>query len=159
MFATAAFREPQSRGHAIDQPSAYTDRERTMTTDLKYLALTAILTAALWIPYVVAQVVTNGFLRPPNYVDPAPRPVPLWGKRADRTYLNAVEVFAPFAALILIAHIAGKANAMTAFWAMFFFWMRVIHAVVYLLAIPYIRTLVFTLGFVAVAGNFWEVIK
>ena len=130
-----------------------------MTTDLKYLALTAILTAALWIPYVVSQVMANGFLRPPNYVDPAPRPVPLWGKRADRTYLNAVEVFAPFAALIVIAHLAGKANAMTAFWAMFFFWMRVIHAVVYLLAIPYIRTVVFTLGFIAVAGIFWEVIK
>ena len=33
-----------------------------MTSDLTYLALTAILTAALWIPYVIAQVTTNGFL-------------------------------------------------------------------------------------------------
>jgi hypothetical protein len=31
-----------------------------MTTDLKYLAYTAILTAALWIPFVARQVVTNG---------------------------------------------------------------------------------------------------
>ena len=67
-----------------------------MTTDLKYLAFTAILTAALWIPYIVCQVMTNGFLTPPNYVDPTARPVPAWGKRADRTYLNAVETFAPF---------------------------------------------------------------
>ena len=130
-----------------------------MSADLKYLAFTAMLTAALWIPYVVAQVATNGFLKPPNYVDPTPRPLPLWGKRADRTYLNAVETFAPFAALVLVAHVAGKANAMTAFWAMAFFWLRVIHAVVYLTAIPYIRTLVFTLGFVCVAGIFWEVVK
>jgi uncharacterized MAPEG superfamily protein len=130
-----------------------------MTTDLKYLALTAILTAALWIPYIVAQVMTNGFLAPPNYVDPAPRPVPLWGKRADRTYLNAVETFAPFAALVIIAHVTGKADATTAFCAICFFWLRLAHAVVYLLGIPYVRTLVFTLGFVAVAGIFWEVIK
>ena len=130
-----------------------------MTTDLRYLAYTAILTAALWIPYVISQVMTNGFLTPPNYVDPTPRPVPLWGKRADRAYLNAVEVFAPFAVLVIIAHIVGKANAMTAFWAMCFFWLRLTHAVVYLLAIPYIRTLVFTLGFVSVAGLFWEVVK
>ena len=34
-----------------------------MSTDLKYLALTALLTAVLWIPYVVAQVMTNGFLK------------------------------------------------------------------------------------------------
>ncbi len=129
-----------------------------MTVDLKYLAFTAILTAALWIPYVISQVMTNGPLAPPNYVDPTPRPLPPWGKRADRAYLNAVEAFAPFAALVIIAHITGKANAMTAFWAMLFFWMRLAHAVVYLLAVPYVRTLVFTLGFVAVAGIFWEVI-
>ncbi len=130
-----------------------------MSTDLTYLAYTAILTAALWIPYVVAQVVTNGFLKPANYVDPAPRPLPNWGKRADRTYVNAVEAFAPFAALVIVAQLTGKANAMTAFWSMFFFWMRVVHAIVYLTAVPYVRTLVFTLGFVAVAGLFWEVIK
>ena len=130
-----------------------------MSPDLRYLAYTAFLTAALWIPYVVAQVVTNGFLQPVNYVDPTPRPLPPWGRRADRTYLNAVEVFAPFAALILIAQVTGKANAMTAFWAMSFFWLRLAHAVVYWLAIPYIRTLVFTLGFVCVVGLFWEVVR
>ena len=130
-----------------------------MTTDLRYLAYTAILTAALWIPYIVAQVVTNGFLKPPNYVDPTSRPVPLWGQRANRAHINAVESFAPFAALVIIAQIAGKADAMTAFWAMCFFWLRLIHAVVFMLGIPYVRTLVFTLGFVAIIGIFWEVIK
>jgi uncharacterized MAPEG superfamily protein len=48
---------------------------------------------------------------------------------------------------------------MTGFWAMSFFWLRLIHAIVYLLGIPYIRTLVFVLGFVAVVGIFWEVVK
>jgi uncharacterized MAPEG superfamily protein len=130
-----------------------------MTTDLKYLAFTAMLTAALWIPYIVCQVMTNGALAAENYVDPAPRPVPLWGKRADRAYLNAVEVFAPFAALVIVAHIAGKADAMTAFWSMCFFWLRLAHAAVYWLAVPYVRTLIFTLGFVCIAGIFWEVVK
>ena len=130
-----------------------------MTTDLKFLAYTAILTATLWIPYVVAQVKYNGFLTPGNYLDPTPRPVPLWGKRADRTYLNAVETFAPFAALVILAQLMGKANEMTAFWATCYFWLRLTHAAVYLFGIPYIRTLVFTLGYVSVAGIFWEVIK
>ncbi len=130
-----------------------------MTRDLTYLAYTAMLTAALWIPYIVCQVMTNGFLEPTNYVDPAQRPVPLWGKRADRAHLNAVESFAPFAALVIIAQVAGKADAMTAFWAMSFFWLRLAHAVVYWLGIPYVRTLVFIFGFVCVVGLFWEVIK
>ena len=130
-----------------------------MSADLKYLAFTAILTASLWIPYIVCQSMTNGLLTPQNYLDPAPRPVPLWGKRADRAYLNAVESFAPFAALVIVVHLAGKANAMTAFWAMTFFWLRLAHAVVYLLGIPFLRTLIFTLGYVAVIGIFWELVK
>jgi uncharacterized MAPEG superfamily protein len=130
-----------------------------MSTDLKYLAFTAILTASLWIHYVVAQVTTNGPLKPQNYIDPSPRPLPPWGKRADRTYLNAVENIAPFAALVIVAHLAGKANAMTAFWATCFFWIRLAHAIVYLLGIPLVRTILFTLGYVAVLGIFWEIIK
>jgi uncharacterized MAPEG superfamily protein len=130
-----------------------------MSTDLLYLAYAAMLTAALWIPYVVSQVATNGFLTPPNYRDPTPRPLPLWGKRADRTYMNAVEVFAPFAALVIAAHLLGKANSTLDFYVQSFFWLRVAHAVVYLAGIPYIRTLVFTLGFVAEVGIFWELIK
>ena len=130
-----------------------------MSTELTYLALTAMLTASLWIPYVACQVITNGFLKPENYVDPTPRPVPLWGKRADRTYLNAVEVFAPFAVLVVLVQVTGKANDMTAFWAMGFFWVRVAHAVVYLLAVPYVRTVAFVLGYVAVIGLFWELIR
>ena len=129
-----------------------------MPQDLTYLAFTAMLTSALWIPYVVSQVMANGFLQPSNYRDPTPRPVPLWGKRADRALMNAVETFAPFAALVLIAHVAGKTDAMIVFWTTFFFWVRLAHAIVYLLAVPFIRTVLFTLGFVAVAGVFWELI-
>jgi len=129
-----------------------------MSIELRYLAFTALLTAALWIPYIVAQVRTNGFLSGENYVDPTPRPVPLLGQRANRAHLNAVETFAPFAALVLVAHVAGRADAMTAFWAASFFWLRLAHAVVYWAAIPFIRTIVFTLGFVCVCGLFVAVV-
>jgi len=130
-----------------------------MSVDLKYLAFTAMLTATLWIPYIVAQVMTNGFLSPQNYVDPTPRPVPFWGQRALRVYLNALETFAPFAALVILIQLTGKANPMTAFWTMSFFWLRVAHAIVFLAAIPYIRTLIFVLGWVTVIGLFYELMK
>jgi uncharacterized MAPEG superfamily protein len=130
-----------------------------MSTDLKYLAFTALLTASLWIPYVVAQVMSNGPLQPANYVDPTQRPLPAWGKRADRVYINAVETFAPFAALVLLIQVTGKANGTTAFLTMSFFWLRVAHAVVYWAAIPYVRTIIFTLGYVAVLGLFYELMQ
>jgi uncharacterized MAPEG superfamily protein len=130
-----------------------------MSPELKYLALTAMLTAALWIPYIVSQVMTNGFLTPENYTDPTPRAVPNWGKRAHRAYLNAVETFAPFAALVILIQLTGKATPMTAFWTISFFWLRVAHAVVFLAGIPYIRTLIFVLGFVCIVGLFWGLIQ
>jgi len=130
-----------------------------MSPELKYLALTAMLTASLWIPYIVAQVVTNGFLSPQNYVDPTPRPVPLWGKRAERAYMNAVETFAPFAALVVLIQLTGKADSMTAFWAMSYFWLRIAHAIVFWAAIPYIRTIAFVLAYVCIIGLFVELMK
>ena len=51
------------------------------------------------------------------------------------------------------------ASPWTAFWAMNYFWLRLAHAVVYLLGIPYVRTLIFTLGYVAVVGLFVELIR
>ena len=130
-----------------------------MTPDLHYLALSAMLTASLWIPYVVCQVLTNGFLAVPNYVDPEPRPVPLWGKRADRALMNAVEVLGGFAAMVIVAHLASKANAMTAMWAATFFWARAVHAAVYWIGVPYVRTVAFTVGYIAIAGIFWEIVR
>jgi uncharacterized MAPEG superfamily protein len=119
-----------------------------------------MLTAALWIPYIICQVTTNGPLQPKNYVDPAlPRPVPAWGQRAHRAYLNAIEVFAPFAALVVVTQLADKANAMTAFWSASFFYLRLAHAIVYWAGLPYVRTILFTLAFVAEVGIFWEAVK
>ena len=68
---------PKWDRHRVDSQESPSERQcgGTVTTDLKYLALTAILTASLWIPYIVAQVIANGLLTPPNYIDPAPRPV------------------------------------------------------------------------------------
>ena len=42
---------------------------------------------------------------------------------------------------------------------MSFFWLRVAHAVIYWAAIPYIRTIAFVLGYVAIIGLFVELMK
>ena len=131
-----------------------------MSTGNGTSASMAPLTASLWIPYIVAQVVTNGFLAAQNYVDPTPRPVPHWGKRADRTYMNAVETFAPFAALVVLIQLDRQG--------------RLDDGVLgdeLLLAAGgarrrlsgrpsrYIRTLVFVLGYVCIIGLFVELMK
>jgi uncharacterized MAPEG superfamily protein len=54
-----------------------------------------------------------------------------------------------FGALVLIAAAAGKANANTALGAMIFFWARLVYAIVYLIGVPWLRTVVW---FVSVIG-------
>ena len=86
--------------------------------------------------------------------------MPLWGQRANRAHIErgrSVRCRSP--RLILIAQVAGKADATTAFCAIAFFWLRLAHAVVYWLGLPYIRTLVFTLGWVVVVVLFLQVVR
>ena len=60
-----------------------------------------------------------------------------------------VENMVLFAALVLIAAVAGKANAMTAMGAAIFFWGRVAYAVIYIAGIAWLRTAAW---FVSVIG-------
>jgi hypothetical protein len=45
-------------------------------------------------------------------------------------------------------------DSLTAFWAGCYFWLRLAHAAVYLLGVPLVRTITFTLGYMAIAGIF-----
>ncbi len=129
-----------------------------MTPDLTWLTWTAVLTALLWVPYILGRFATAGLPTPDQYRDPTPPPAPDWVKRMNRAHLNAVESLAPFAALVLVAHVAGIANAATAMWAAVFFWARVAHAVIFWTGIPYLRTLAFAVGLIATLGIFWEIV-
>ena len=62
------------------------------------------------------------------------------GGRAKRAHLNMLENIVLFAALVLIAAVAGKANATTAMGAMIFFWGRLAYAIIYVAGIPWLRT-------------------
>lgn len=71
-----------------------------------------------------------------------------WVGRAQRAHRNLLESLAPFAAVVLIAHVAGISNATTILGAQLFFYARVIYLVVYVAGIPWLRTIVWTVGLV-----------
>jgi len=129
-----------------------------MTPDLTWLAWSAALTAVLWIPYIVGLTISAGPINADGYRDPTPPELPAWVKRCNRVHINSVEALAPFAVVVLIAHVAGLANETTALWAAIFFYARVAHAAVFWIGIPYVRTLAFTVGFVSTLVIFYVVI-
>ena len=81
-----------------------------------------------------------------------------WAGRARRAHLNMVENMVLFVALVLLAAAAGKADAMTALGAMIFFWSRLAYAVIYLLGIPWLRTLAWFVSVVGMVMIAWQLI-
>ena len=63
-----------------------------------------------------------------------------WAGRAQRAHRNMLESLVIFAALVLVAQLAGKTNVGTALGAQLFFWARLAYAPVYVIGIPWLRT-------------------
>ncbi len=122
-----------------------------MTTELSYLMLTAILTGVLWIPAVLGQVASRGMLTPDDYVTLPTSPLKDWAIRANRAHINAVENFAQFAAVVIVAHLLGYNTGLTAACAAIFFWARLAHAVIFIAGVKQLmaRTLLFTVSWAA----------
>lgn len=129
-----------------------------MTPDLLYLALTAGLAAVLWIPNVVGIVAQHGIISAEDFKSAVEKPLTGWRQRAKRVHLNMVENLAHFAALVIVAHLAGVANETTAIAAQVFFWARLAHAAVFYAGIPFLRTIAFSAGFIAEIFIFVEIV-
>ena len=118
-----------------------------MTMELMWLTLTIILTGVLWIPYVVDRIMIKGVMGAmanPSRNDPPQSP---WAQRLYFAHTNAVENLIVFAPLVLILDTQGMAITCAVY-----FWARLAHAVVYVMGIPVLRTLAFTVGFLAQAA-------
>jgi len=67
--------------------------------------------------------------------------------RARRTVKNQIEAVAVFAPLVLVAHMLEVSNTLTVWGAGLFLGARVFYVPLYLLGVPYLRTLVWGAGF------------
>jgi uncharacterized MAPEG superfamily protein len=82
-----------------------------------------------------------------------------WAGRARRAHLNMIENLVLFAALVLITAVSGKANATTAMGAMIFFWARLAYAVIYLIGIPWLRTLAWFVSVIGMVMIAWVLLQ
>ena len=87
-----------------------------------------------------------------------PKPQSAWAQRLMKAHANAVENLVVFATLVLVAHALGISNSAIASASVVYFWARVVHALGYTLAVPWVRTLSFTVGFVAQAVIAWQIL-
>ncbi len=128
-----------------------------MSIDLKYLLLSTILCFG---QVLVAAAAANQQVGLSTLAGNREGMAELSGfaGRARRAHHNMVENLVLFAALVLIAAVGGKANAMTDLGSAVFFWARLAYAVIYLIGIPWLRTLawfVSVVGMAVIAIQLW----
>jgi uncharacterized MAPEG superfamily protein len=113
-----------------------------MTPELKLLVWSVGLTIVQVLVAVVGATLQVGTPALVGNRETLP-PIEGWAGRAARAHRNMLENLVLFAILVLVAQVAGKANAMTALGAQLFFWGRVAYAPIYIIGIPWARTAAF----------------
>jgi uncharacterized MAPEG superfamily protein len=121
-----------------------------MSLDLKYLLFSVLLTFVQVLISAASANQSVGLTALAGNREDMP-PLTGFAGRARRAHLNMIENMVLFTALVLIAHVAGKANAMTAMGALVFFWARLVYAVIYLLGLPWLRTVAWAVSVIGMA--------
>ena len=129
-----------------------------MKTELLYLVWVTVLTGVMWIPNILDRIAVWGLTEAVGYPE-NPKPQSAWARRMMKAHVNAVENLVIFATLVLAAQAANVTNNVTATACVVYFWARVVHLGAYTLAVPWVRTLAFAVGFFAQAAIAWQLLR
>jgi uncharacterized MAPEG superfamily protein len=122
-----------------------------MTREIFWLTMSVVLTGLLWVPYLVDRVRIRGLTKAMDNPSNKDKPQSTWAQRLYFAHTNAVDNLVLFAPLVLILDSRNISTTTTAVACAVYFWARLVHAIVYALGIPVLRTVAFTVGWLACA--------
>jgi uncharacterized MAPEG superfamily protein len=128
------------------EPPPRQARNRTVTQLETYTVLSALWLALAWAPYILDRVVVRGLVGALANYSPDAKPQSAWAQRAMRAHRVAVEAFAGFAPLAILAMIRLPEDGYPGVLAMAWFWAMIAHYVIYCIGIPGLRTLAFVIA-------------
>ena len=128
-----------------------------MTPDLSWLVWTIVLT---FVQVIVAAAAANAQVGLPELAGNREDLAPLSGiaGRAQRAHRNMLENLPLFIALVLVAHIANRANGTSVLGEEIFFWARLVYAIVYIVGIPWVRTLLWGISVIGLILIFAQLV-
>ncbi len=128
-----------------------------MTIELKMLLWSVVLT---FVQMLVAAAGANGQLGLATLAGNREGLPELtgWAGRAQRAHRNLLENLPLFIALVLIAQLANRTDAMTALGAELFFWGRLAQAIIYILGLPWLRTLAWVVSVIGLILIFLQLL-
>lgn len=111
-----------------------------------YTGLSAVWIAIAWVPYLLDRIMVRGLVGAMANPSPDLTPQSDWAVRAKAAHVVAIQAFAAFAPLAILAMIRIPEDGYPNILAMTFFIGIFAHYVIYALGIPVLRTLCFSLA-------------
>ena len=118
-----------------------------LSTELFWLVLTLLMTALMWLPYIINRMLEQGIAAAiwDPYGDTSTTVA--WADRMMRAHHNAVENLVVFAPLVIAVQLTGSHSASTASACMVYFFARLLHYLAFSFAVPVLRVVTFLTGF------------
>lgn len=120
-----------------------------MTTELYWLTLTVLMTALMWLPYIINRMLEQGIGFAMWDPQGETKTDVIWAERMTRAHKNAVENLIIFAPLVLTLQFTDLSNELTALACIMYFFSRLTHYIVFSLGIPLLRIFAFMTSVVA----------
>ena len=118
-----------------------------MVIELKWLAWSIALGLAYVLIAATFATQQRGLRWNASNRDGEPKPLTGAAARAVRANVNFLETFPFFAAAVLAVAFTKTNTPHTAFGAELYFWARLAYLPIYIIGIPYLRTVVWTISF------------
>jgi uncharacterized MAPEG superfamily protein len=80
-----------------------------------------------------------------------------YGGRLERAWKNFIETFPLFVGAVLLAHALDKSTPASVLGARIYIWARVLYVPIYVVGIPWLRTIVWTASIVGIVLVLWGI--
>ena len=123
-------------------------QNQIMTVEFAYLAAATLLTLIIRAAWMLNKVQVRGLGVVVGYPKES-KPLSEWGHRLWVAHEDAIQSLVTFAILVIIVEISTLADESTAIAAAVYFWARVAHALAYVLALRWVKTIAYISGFIS----------
>ena len=128
-----------------------------MSIELQYLIFAIFLVLIQMVLQATAGLIANGFMGLAGSRDDEVLTTGLGG-RFERAYYNMLETFPVFAALVLIVQVTESWDTTSALAVQLYFWARIAYIPLYIIAIPFLRTIAWAISMIGILMLAWPLL-
>ena len=129
-----------------------------MSIELQYLIFAVFLVLIQMVLQVSAGFAANGLMGLAGSRDDEVLASGIGG-RFERAYYNMLETFPVFAALVLAIQLTESWTSTSALAVQIYFWARVVYIPVYVVGIPFVRTLIWFVSMIGILMLAWPLLQ